>query len=131
MNCPKCEAAMEQVSVADYTIDRCTGCGGLWFDLREHEHIATESKADVARVDIGDPARGRQNDERRDVSCPACHVKMLKMSVHGQPHIHYESCPVCHGAYFDAGEFADYAKLTLVEQARGFFRGFRRRSAKE
>ena len=85
----------------------CTGCGGLWFDLREHEHIASESKADVARVDAGDPARGRQNDERRDISCPACHVKMLKMSVHDQPHIHYESCPVCHETYQPQGKSSE------------------------
>ena len=34
--CPKCKASMTQVTVGEYVVDRCTGCSGLWFDLREH-----------------------------------------------------------------------------------------------
>jgi Zn-finger nucleic acid-binding protein len=52
---------------------------------------------------------------------------MLKLSVPHQLHIKYESCPVCHGAFFDAGELRDYATRTLAEQVGQFFRGFRRR----
>src|SRR5687768_1117177 len=127
MNCPKCNSKKEQVAADEQVVDRCVGCGGLWFDLREHEHIAEAGKA-VDRVDSGDAARGRQQNEKRDVSCPACGVKMLKMSVPRQPHIKYESCPVCYGAFFDAGEFRDYASQTPGEQVRLFFRGFRRRT---
>lgn len=128
MTCPKCNAAMQAVTVGEYEVDRCTGCGGLWFDLREHEHIA-ESKADVARLDTGDASTGAAQNELRDVQCPACHVKMLKLSVPDQLHIKYESCPVCFGAFFDAGEFKDYASRTLAEQVGNFFRGFKRRPA--
>src|SRR6185436_12513881 len=92
MTCPKCNAEMKTVTVGQYEVDRCSGCGGLWFDLREHEHIA-ESKKDVAAVDSGDPAVGAKQNQKRDVQCPVCHVKMLQMSVPDQPHIKYESCP--------------------------------------
>ena len=128
MTCPKCNAGMQQVKVDEYTVDRCSACGGLWFDLREHEHIA-ESKSNVRSVDTGDPARGRQQDKKRDITCPVCHVKMLKLVVPDQPHIQYESCPACYGAYFDAGELTDFAKRTIAEQVRLFFRNFKRRSA--
>ena len=119
---------MQAESVGGHEVDRCTGCGGLWFDLREHERIA-ESKADVKRLDTGDASKGARQNERRDIQCPACGVKMLKLSVPNQLHIKYESCPVCYGAFFDAGELKDYASRTLAEQVSGFFRGFKRRRA--
>ena len=126
MICPKCQSAMESVTIGEYVVDRCTSCAGLWFDLREHEHIA-ESEADADRLDIGETNVGAQQNAKRDILCPACHVKMLKLSVPDQLHIKYESCPICYGAFFDAGEFKDYAHLTLNEKMSGFFRGFRRR----
>jgi Zn-finger nucleic acid-binding protein len=43
---------------------------------------------------------------------------MIRLTIHDQPHIHVESCPVCHGTYFDAGELADFEQLTLVERVR-------------
>ena len=119
---------METVAAAAQEVDRCTGCGGLWFDLREHEHVA-ESSADVARLDSGDPAEGARRNAARDIECPVCRVKMLKLAVPNQFHIQYESCPVCHGAFFDAGEFKDYASHTVGEQVSNFFRVFRRRRA--
>jgi uncharacterized protein len=117
---------MKTVTVGDHNVDRCTGCGGLWFDLREHEHIA-ESQADVERLDNGDASQSRRQNELRDIQCPVCGVKMLRLSVPNQLHIKYESCPVCYGAFFDAGEFKDYASHTLAEQVSNFFRSFRRR----
>ena len=32
LQCPKCKHGMEEVTLEDITIDRCTGCQGLWFD---------------------------------------------------------------------------------------------------
>ena len=129
MNCPKCSAAMKLLTVGAYTVDRCTGCAGLWFNLREHEHIA-ELPEQVQRLDTGEAAKGVDQNQKRDIACPACNVKMLKLSVPTQSHIKYESCPVCHGAFFDAGEFKDYSSRTLGEQVSLFFRGFRQRSTK-
>ena len=128
MNCPKCHALMNAIYVGQYQIDRCSKCRGLWFDLREHEHLA-EQKDDVDRVDTGDPAVGARMNQMRDIQCPHCNVKMLKLAVPAQAHIQYESCPVCYGAFFDAGESKDYATHTLSEQVAAFFRGFKKRRA--
>lgn len=128
MTCPKCNEAMDALTVGEDVVERCTGCGGLWFNLGEYEHIA-ELESEVRRLDSGDPATGERENAIRDILCPVCHVKMLKLSVPNQLHIKYESCPVCFGAFFDAGELTDYAHLTIGEQLAGFFRGFRRRNA--
>ena len=116
MNCPKCRGNMEQVTVETTQVDRCQSCEGLWFDLREHEHLQAIRGSE--KIDSGDPARGREHDSQRDIECPHCHVKMIKMSFAKQPHIHYEMCSVCSGIYLDAGEFTDFKKMSLTERIR-------------
>ena len=39
MDCPKCKAAMELVTVANVEVDRCTNCKGLWFDAGEIDRL--------------------------------------------------------------------------------------------
>ena len=31
MQCPKCDSPLEQARYESITIDRCTGCHGIWF----------------------------------------------------------------------------------------------------
>jgi len=36
MECPKCKSAMEEVTYGrNMTVDRCTSCKGIWFDVGE------------------------------------------------------------------------------------------------
>lgn len=46
---------------------------------------------------------------------------MIDMVVAGQPHIAYESCGLCHGVFFDAGEFRDFSGETFDERLRATF----------
>lgn len=105
MNCPKCQSAMDEITYEAVTIDRCSACGGLWFDLLEASDL--KARAGSQAVDRGDRAVGAQHDAQDAIDCPRCDVAMLRMVDAQQPHIWYEACPVCHGTYFDAGEFAD------------------------
>lgn len=117
MDCPKCKARMESVEVDQYEIDRCTACGGLWFDLREHEHL--KDIAGSERVDTGKPADGPAPS--RAIDCPRCKTGMIRMTFVEQPHIQYEMCSVCHGLYLDAGEFKDFKQTTVAERIRHAF----------
>lgn len=117
MQCPKCDAQMKPATVAGVQFDRCEACEGMWFDLREHEHL--RAKDGVARrVDTGDAAKGRANNDIRDFDCPRCHTQMVKMVFVDQPHIRYESCNTCGGVYLDAGEFRDLQHLSLAERVK-------------
>jgi Zn-finger nucleic acid-binding protein len=98
MNCPKCQGSMRTVDHEEITVDRCTKCGGLWFDLLEHEDL--KGKSGSERIDSGDPAQGRKHDDQAKVMCPIDNVRMIRMVDAAQPHIWFESCPVCHGAFF-------------------------------
>lgn len=106
MNCPKCNAEMETVTIEEITVDRCTQCFGIWFDEFERERLKEIKGADA--IDIGDPEQGAKLNEMKQVFCPSCGAQLIPMVDVKQPHIWYESCAICYGAFFDAGEFKDY-----------------------
>jgi uncharacterized protein len=119
MKCPKCESDVEQVTLHSVTVERCLGCGGIWFDSYEADKLRALKGAES--IDTGDPETGRQYDDVEDIQCPKCHVDTLRMVDAAQPHIHYESCPQCYGVFFDAGEFSDYKEESFWDFFRDLF----------
>ena len=111
MNCPKCTARMEKVSFESVEVDRCTHCHGIWFDEFEKDQLKALKGSE--KIDIGDPSASQGLTDTID--CPVCHTQMTKMVDRKQSHIWYESCPVCYGVFFDAGEFKDYKQETLLD----------------
>ena len=112
MNCPRCSSAMDSVQVEDTQIDRCTRCGGLWFD--EFELTDLKTKKGSEKVDTGPADKSNQHSQAR-LNCPKCGTPMLRMVDAEQPHIWYETCDECGGSFFDAGEFRDLKKHNLVD----------------
>ncbi|MEX2489630.1 MAG: zf-TFIIB domain-containing protein [Pseudomonadales bacterium] len=116
MECPKCQAKMEEVTYGrTLTVDRCTGCKGLWFDVGEAESLKGKWMSEF--VDSGDPDVGKEYNKIEQVGCPRCAKIMDKLADPDQPHIWYEACPE-HGLFFDAGEFTDYKYETLLDKFR-------------
>ena len=110
MQCPKCSSAMETLTSPQGSAQRCTVCQGLWIDVVDHEAL----KAQAASIDTGDAEAGRQADGKDRMGCPSCpNSPLLRMVDPQQPHIRFESCPVCYGRYYDAGEFTDLATHSL------------------
>jgi Zn-finger nucleic acid-binding protein len=118
LRCPKCRSELAQVVLAGTEVDRCTGCGGLWFDLLEHEQLRTAPG--VEALDSGDPATGARFDSVGLVRCPVDDQPMVRMVDRARPSLWFESCPYCHGVFFDAGEFNEYREedLRLLFQRR-------------
>jgi uncharacterized protein len=106
IQCPKCRAPMSTVPFAGIEVDRCSSCGGLWFDLLEHEDLRVTPGAEA--LDTGDPAVGARFDKVGLVRCPIDLQPMVRMVDQSQPSLWFESCPTCHGAFFDAGEFTEF-----------------------
>ena len=101
------------------TIDRCTGCGGIWFDLGEAERLRGEWMSEM--IDRGDVRAGRANDEIIDCSCPRCGKEMKHIKHSDPPHIGYEACAQ-HGIYLDAGEFIDTKYKSVLKEIRQLIR---------
>ena len=120
MKCAKCGCETEPVSHEGIEVDRCTACGGLWFDMAEAEHLRGMKGSET--IDTGDAAEGRQFDAMRRIKCPKCGEPMLQMVDPRQPHIRFESCPLCYGMFFDAGEFRDLKQETVLDFFRDVFR---------
>jgi uncharacterized protein len=115
MQCPKCKAEFESITTAVGEVDRCTNCKGLWFDLLEHE----DQKEFAAVLDIGTLEQGQQHNSHTHINCPRCpNSPMLRMVDATQVHIAFESCPVCFGRFFDAGEYQDLSDHSLGEMLR-------------
>jgi Zn-finger nucleic acid-binding protein len=85
-------------------VDRCTACDGIWLDVLEKEHLAAIPGSEA--IDTG--AKPADASDPRRLLCPVCHTLMIPMTVHGHAGLKYESCTVCFGAFFDAGEFREY-----------------------
>jgi Zn-finger nucleic acid-binding protein len=121
IRCPKCRADMEQVTHAGVEVDRCRHCRGLWFDAGEIEALSNRSAA--AALDTGDVHTGRQHNALEDYDCPRCGGNMQRTVDARQPHITFEICRDCQGAFLDAGEFRDLTHLGVGEFFRSLLPG--------
>ena len=119
MNCPKCNAIMEQVTYQGITVDRCTDCKGIWFDMLEREALEKLKGSEV--IDNGDAKVGKKFNEMGRIACPKCKVEMLRMVDNRQPHIWFEGCPTCYGVFLDAGEFSDLKSNNLFDFFKDLF----------
>jgi Zn-finger nucleic acid-binding protein len=122
LNCPKCGAVMEKVVFQNIAVDRCTACRGLWFDALEQEHLAAIKGSESIDVGSPRPAGTEAPVPKIVVKCPVCHTPMIRMVDHHHPHLHFESCTVCYGVFFDAGEFRDYKEHSILETFKGWLR---------
>ncbi|HUF34411.1 MAG TPA: zf-TFIIB domain-containing protein [Gemmatimonadales bacterium] len=116
MECPKCQARMNAVQFEEVEVDRCVRCGGIWFDLLEHEEL--KGRAGSEAIDTGPTWQAAMHNVQRKVFCPLDGTLMVRMVDTAQPQIWVESCPVCHGTFFDAGEFTDFKDHTIGELLR-------------
>lgn len=113
MRCPKCRCDMAQIDIESTIIDRCTSCGGIWFDEGELETLNNPEAAEA--IDTGGAALGKQYNAIDNYRCPRCGGHMDKKVDAQQRHIWYETCLECNGAFFDAGEFRDLAQVTISD----------------
>ena len=70
MRCPKCQSDFEAVTYENVEVDRCIGCGGIWFDALEKEDI--ERFKNAGSIDVGDKRVGNKYNAMWNVNCPKC-----------------------------------------------------------
>jgi len=119
MQCPKCKAPMERVSFQKVEIDRCTSCKGIFFDSMEAERLKKMPGSEA--IDVGDADLGKRHDAIDRIRCPRDTSPMVRVVDPKQPHIWTETCPVCFGSFFDAGEFRDFKQETLADLVKSWF----------
>ena len=98
MNCPRCDAALNEKSFKGIEIDHCPDCKGLWLDFHELDQLEDHAMDDDERKGMIEYAR-----RESDISCPHCHEVMetFNYRAHDLPIDH---CKNQHGYWLDEGE---------------------------
>ncbi len=107
MKCPACFNELTQIQIGKLQVDVCQGgCGGVWFDAFELQHVDEQHEAADAllqvRTDLTvvvDPSRKRE--------CPRCAgIKLHRHFFSAKRRVQVDQCPNCSGYWLDAGELA-------------------------
>lgn len=103
-------------------IDRCAGCGGIWFDALELRNVLREKSA-VKFLDTGPldqrPANASIGRALGGMVCPRDGATLKRAADLQQTHIVMDYCPQCAGCLLDAGELTDLSEFTIGEKIRG------------
>ncbi len=106
---------MKTVRVGPVEVDRCEGCGCLWFDALELDAVLA-TKGGAKSLDLRhEGGRAMPIHEGRP-QCPVDHSTLIDMSDLKQPHVRTDACTVCGGVLLDAGELTDLAQFSLRER---------------
>ncbi len=126
LRCPKDATIMERVPVGSFVVDRCAGCGALWFDALELRRVL-ESKAAIEHLDVGAmdtrPVNTSLGTPLGGILCPRDRTPLLRAADLKQQHIVVDGCPTCGGVMLDSGELKDLSEHTISEKIRGLFKG--------
>jgi len=120
MECPACSNMLQEVTVADVTVDLCKGgCGGIWFDwfelkkLDEPHESAGRELLDVERD------KGIIIDHTKRLNCPKCDdIVMMRHFFSVKKEVEVDECPGCGGFWLDTGELGKIRGLFNTEEER-------------
>lgn len=120
MKCPVCGNPLQEITVADVTVDVCKGgCGGIWFDQFELK------KFDEPHESAGQCLLEIERDESitvdrtKKLMCPKCDdVVMMRHFFSVKKQVEVDECPGCGGFWLDAGELPRIRSLFNTEQER-------------
>ncbi len=109
--CPHCEIALETIQLQleqPLSIERCTDCFGLFFDLGELEFLLEYSVTDLGSIN-----QVYLNNINTDfysirqavkyIKCPVCQAFMRRTNFARKSGVIVDSCPY-HGLWLDNGE---------------------------
>lgn len=118
LTCPRCQSFMETVEVHTYRVERCTKCGGMFFDNSEEEILLQTGPASA--IDTHPAHEVGESDV--PLVCPKDGARMMTVHDVEQPHVSIERCTLCYGSFYDAGELRDIETFDFVD----IFRRLRR-----
>lgn len=120
LRCPKDSTYMEKVMIAGIEIDRCAGCGAMWFDALELDKILGSGMAkDLAKqLDIGTTGRPSGGRTLGELHCPRDRSMLIDVVDLTQEHVQEKACTVCGGVLLDKGELLDLSEFTIREKLK-------------
>ena len=120
LTCPLDSQDMDHVKAGNFTIDRCTKCGGLWFDMAELQRMIAHGM-DALEFD-NYAGNGRHQSVPRQLKCPRDGAVLAQTPDPLQPQIVYHQCETCGGLFLQAGNLIDLTHYSVGERLKSFFR---------
>ncbi len=112
MDCPKCRKRLETVTIGGVRVQRCTRCGGTWYDKNELRVLKDkESRGDYRWIDFDlwkDAGKFRARRQQR-YSCPRDQLPMATVH-YGGSSIAVDICSQCEGIWLDKGEYEEIVR---------------------
>ena len=120
LDCPRCNASLEEIELGNVFVDRCPRCAGIWFDNAEVGEL-TGLKPELKGFESIVPASGLDSAH---MLCPRCDsVPLRRLSVPssiGREVVFYR-CASCLGTWLDRGELREIEDSRLEESLGTFF----------
>ena len=111
---------LDELELGEVVVDRCTCCGGLWFDNDEINELLGRSAA-ARRVETTVPPEG---ERAKELICPRCTdvaLRALTVAGEGVASKTVFRCASCSGTWLDRGELRAIEDPRLLEVLRLFF----------
>ena len=118
MKCPACNNELQQMTVADVTVDVCKGgCGGIWFDnfeLKKFDEPHESAGEALLNVELNPDVK---IDHNKQLNCPKCDgITMMRHFFSVKKEVEIDECPNCAGIWLDAGELKHIRSLFETEE---------------
>lgn len=111
MDCPRCNAEMALREGAEFSLQRCAECGGVWLDVADLNRILIHHGLPVL-----DRMGGKANLEELAGTCPDCNVDLTVIEGSDKSGLFYESCESCGGIWLELDEELDDADIKGIEE---------------
>lgn len=111
VRCPNCRTdSCQPRDVSGVTVDKCSACGGAWFERGELEKLYGDAVRSLAvPADAWPGPRG----------CPACRRALVPFE-YPQTRVTVDLCPSCGGLWLDSGEYQEIlaVRAHLAQQGK-------------
>ncbi len=93
-------------------LDRCSACGGVWFDKGEitaalYELVQDDELATVSTRGLASKPQILKIPS--PLHCPRCGILMQAIQSRAAPEVVFDQCPRCRGVWFDRDELRVFA----------------------
>ncbi len=103
MQCPKCQAEMNEKLSSKVSANPCPRCKGIWFSRESLDSFITQHGP--PNPSVIDPIFYYKGESKKTkLHCPSCSLHYLDLR--SIEHFEYEQCPNCLGLFLDEDEIA-------------------------
>jgi len=105
MKCPKCKfEELTKIKINGVKIDRCSYCGGLWFDKDELKISRDKRDKDLSWLDFDLwEDQSKLMVSKKSIDCPRDKEPLFKIK-YGDTNVMVDICLDCHGVWLDKNE---------------------------